>query len=185
MRWIALVALLLSGCMTPRDDGRLEKRVDSLEREILVLREDNLRMRERLIELEAAREAAAPASPASSPGARLAARCAKSESGYTLTRKEVDEIFENTTGLATEMRIVPAFENGHARGFKLFAIRADSFVASCGFQNGDVLTHVNGREINSPDKALEAYSQTKNADRVEFALERKGAKTYVVITPRS
>ena len=98
------------------------------------------------------------------------------QSEYTVAKREVDAALSNLNKVATQARIVPVFENGQARGFKLFSIRPQSLYAKLGLRNGDIVTHVNGREINSPDRALAVYSKLKDAKTVSVELLRKGQK---------
>ncbi len=82
-----------------------------------------------------------------------------------------------------QARIVPAFKDGVATGFKLFSIRPDSLYTKIGIQNGDVIKRINGFDINSPDKALEVYTKLKESNRIEIEIDRNGAnvrKTYNV-----
>ena len=82
-----------------------------------------------------------------------------------------------------QARIVPAFKDGVAKGFKLFSIRPDSIYTKIGVQNGDVIRRINGYDLNSPEKALEIYSKLKEASRIDIELERNGSvvrKTYNV-----
>jgi general secretion pathway protein C len=82
-----------------------------------------------------------------------------------------------------QARIVPAFKDGVAQGFKLFSIRPDSIYTKIGIQNGDVIRRINGYDLNSPEKALEIYSKLKEASRIDIEVERNGAvlqKTYNV-----
>lgn len=53
--------------------------------------------------------------------------------------------------------------------------------ASCGLQNGDVLRTINGMDISSPDKALDAYSKMKGATQLVIAIERRGTPQTVTI----
>lgn len=184
MKRIVLLGFVLAACVppSPSSSPETERRLARLEEDVRDLREENIALRQRLIELETVREAVPITSPVATKA--IGARCRKAGNRYTLTRGETDEVLENTAGLATEMRIVPSFENGVARGFKLFAIKQGSFMASCGFENGDVITTVNGMDISSPDKALQVYSKIKDADQLVFAIERKGAKSTVVIGSR-
>ncbi len=76
--------------------------------------------------------------------------------------------------LATEARLVPSFKDGKSQGFKLFAIRPGSLYELLGFKNGDVVSAVNELQLNSPDKALEAYSKLRTATELRFAIERFG-----------
>ena len=77
---------------------------------------------------------------------------------------------------ATSCSVVPAFRNGQPLGFKLFAIRAGSLPAALGLANGDVVTHVNGLELRSPDDALAVYTQLRGARDLSVRLLRDGAE---------
>ena len=85
------------------------------------------------------------------------------EGKYSIPKSEVDKTLANLNEVAMQARIVPAFKDGVATGFKLFSIRPDSIYSKIGIQNGDVIRRLNGFDINSPDKALEAYSKLKDA----------------------
>lgn len=74
----------------------------------------------------------------------------------------------------TQVRVVPAFKDGVAQGFKLFGIRPGSLGEALAFQNGDVVLSVNGSELSTPDQALKAYSKVMEATEVKFAILRKG-----------
>ena len=98
-------------------------------------------------------------------------------------RAEIDKTLSNLNDVAMQARIVPAFKDGVAQGFKLFSIRPDSIYTKIGVQNGDVLKRINGYDLNSPEKALEIYSKLKEASRIDIEIERNGAavrKTYNV-----
>ncbi|RYZ44088.1 MAG: hypothetical protein EOO71_01045 [Myxococcaceae bacterium] len=70
--------------------------------------------------------------------------------------------------------MVPAFKDGRPVGFKLFAIKDGSFYSRLGLRNGDVLQRINGLDLDSPDKALEAFTSMREARRIELQLERGG-----------
>ena len=95
---------------------------------------------------------------------------------------QVDEALGNLAGLSGDARVVPYFEAGQAVGFKLYAIRPDSFFASCGLENGDVVRTLNGLPLNSPDKALEAYSQMRSATHLDVAIDRAGQPQAITVT---
>lgn len=106
-----------------------------------------------------------------------------SENEYEVPRAEIDKTLSNLNDVAMQARIVPAFKDGVAQGFKLFSIRPDSIYTKIGVQNGDVLKRINGYDLNSPEKALEIYSKLKEASRIDIEIERNGAavrKTYNV-----
>ncbi len=108
---------------------------------------------------------------------------ATSENEYDVPRAEIDKTLNNLNQVAMQARIVPAFKDGQAVGFKLFSIRPDSIYSKIGVQNGDVIRRINGFDLNSPEKALEVYSKMKDAARIEIEIERNGApirKSYNV-----
>ena len=102
---------------------------------------------------------------------------------YEIPRDEINKALGNLNDIAMQARIVPAFKDGVATGFKLFSIRPDSLYTKIGIQNGDIIRRINGFEMNSPDKALEIYSKLKESTRIEIEVDRNGSpvrKTYNV-----
>lgn len=117
------------------------------------------------------------------PGATGTGIKAVDDSHYEVPRAEIDKTLSNLNDVAMQARIVPAFKDGVAQGFKLFSIRPDSIYTKIGIQNGDVIRRINGYDLNSPEKALEIYSKLKEASRIDIEVERNGAvlqKTYNV-----
>ncbi len=106
------------------------------------------------------------------------------DGNYEIPREEINKAMENWGDMAKDARIVPAFKDGQANGFKLFSIKPDSLYSKIGIQNGDVVRRVNGFEINSPDKALEVYSKLKEAGRIEIDIERGGASRRMTYNVR-
>lgn len=107
----------------------------------------------------------------------------KSENEYAIPRATVDKTLGDLNSLAMQARIVPSFKNGVANGFKLFSIRPGSLYEAIGVQNGDVITRINGFDINSPDKALEVYSRLRDSQNIEVEVERRGQlvkKSYAI-----
>lgn len=91
----------------------------------------------------------------------------------------------NLHELLQEARIVPAFVNGRTAGFKLFGIRPGSDFARAGLQNGDVINRINGIELTSPSRALEAYNRA-NDGLVVVDFTRRGQRgTLTHYVPRA
>jgi general secretion pathway protein C len=126
----------------------------------------------------AAPVAAAPAAPSSDP---LAAELQKGikktgENQYEVQRGTVDSLLGNMSALSRAARIVPELKDGRAAGFRLFSVRPDGPFALIGLQNGDVISTINGLEMNSPDQALMVYTKLKSASHLSVGLERNGQK---------
>jgi general secretion pathway protein C len=73
-----------------------------------------------------------------------------------------------------QARIVPEQENGRVVGIRLMGVRPDSLLSTLGMQNGDRLQTINGFEMASPEKALEAYARLRTADKLTISLNRGG-----------
>lgn len=103
------------------------------------------------------------------------------ESGnqFTLRRNTVDRILENQGELMRTTRVMPHMEGGRIAGLTMFGVRAGTLLGRIGLQNGDVLTRINGLEIASPDKALEAYSRLRTADHLTVSVLRNGAPVNI------
>jgi general secretion pathway protein C len=119
------------------------------------------------------------------PGAQLDGVRKLTDARYEIDKAVIDSSLSNLNTLATQARLVPSFKNGVANGFKLFQIQPGSLYSSIGIENGDVITRINGYEINSPDKALEIYQKLRESSHVTLELDRGGQniKKDYSITP--
>lgn len=93
---------------------------------------------------------------------------------FEVARSAVDKILENQADLMKEARIVPETQDGKVVGVKLFGIRPGKILSSIGLQNGDRMDAINGFEIGSPEKALEAYARLRTAEKIQLKVNRGG-----------
>lgn len=114
----------------------------------------------------------------SAPVAEISSEDVRSlgENKYMLNRKMVDSLLSNYNAVLTQARAVPNFQDGKANGFKVFAIQKNSIYDVIGIKNGDVLTRVNGGDINSLEKVLTLFTQLRNESAISIDLERGGQK---------
>jgi general secretion pathway protein C len=94
---------------------------------------------------------------------------------YNVDRGIVDKILENQAELMKQARIVPEQENGKVVGIRLFGVRPDTLLGVLGMENGDRLQSINGFDMTSPEKALEAYARLRTADHMTVSVNRKGS----------
>jgi len=127
----------------------------------------------------------APAAPAAPGGpspvpADIASRIQKvSDTEYNVDRAVVDKILENQAELMRSARIVPEQKDGKVVGIRLFGIRPDTLLGTLGFQNGDRLEAINGFNMASPEKALEAYARLRTASNLNVKINRRGQNTSI------
>ena len=81
--------------------------------------------------------------------------------------------------MLSSARIVPHYEDGKMQGMKVDAIKANSIFKKIGFQNGDVITEVNGIAIDRLDTTSEIFREFAEAESIETAVLRDG-KTLTV-----
>jgi len=93
---------------------------------------------------------------------------------FSVDRSVVDQILENQATLMRSARIVPEQKDGKVVGVRLFGIRPDTLLGTLGMQNGDRLETINGFPMASPEKALEAYSRLRTADKLSVTVSRRG-----------
>jgi general secretion pathway protein C len=132
----------------------------------------------------AAVAAVEPAGPAEAsggiPAAELDAGITKvSDTEYRIQRGLVNRILENQADLMRTARVVPHEEGGRIVGVKMYGIRRNSLLGRLGMQNGDVLRTINGFDMTSPDKALEAYARLRESDHLTLSVVRRGQPTNV------
>jgi general secretion pathway protein C len=118
---------------------------------------------------KAAASAAAPAAPAA-PGSGTIQ--ATGENEFTIARSEVDSALENMSQLFTQIRAVPHFEGGQSIGFRLFAIRRGSLFDRIGLKNGDIITNINGTEMNDPGRAVALIQELRDATNLKVNVIR-------------
>jgi general secretion pathway protein C len=96
------------------------------------------------------------------------------ETNFNIDRNVVDKIIENQAELMKTARIVPEQENGKVTGIRLLNIRPDTLLGVLGLQAGDMLKSINGFDMTSPEKALEAYAKLRTAPQIEVGVVRGG-----------
>ncbi len=123
--------------------------------------------------------AATPAPAAGAPGA-VSPDIAKGirkvgASEWDIDRSVVDKILENQADLMKTARIIPDKEGDKVKGVRLFGIKSGSLLSLLGMENGDRLQTINGFDVSSPEKALEAYARLRaGADKLQLQINRRG-----------
>ena len=87
----------------------------------------------------------------------------------TIRRALIENAAENVNKIMTQARIQP-----HAEGLYISRIRPGSIFRKLGLRNGDILTGVDGRRIESVDDALSLYQNLRSASRVTLEMKRRG-----------
>ena len=131
--------------------------------------------------------AATPVAPPPPPGgpsavpADIASKIQRiSDTEFNIDRSVVDKILENQAELMKSARIVPETKDGKVLGIRLFGIRPETLLGTLGLQNGDRLESINGFNMGSPEKALEAYARLRTASQLDVTVNRRGTPVAIV-----
>jgi general secretion pathway protein C len=93
---------------------------------------------------------------------------------YELERATLESVLSNTNALVRGARIVPEVREGRAAGFRFYQVRPDGPFARIGLRSGDVVSAINGLDLTSTERAVEAYVKLRSASHVSLGLERDG-----------
>lgn len=107
-------------------------------------------------------------------GADQAISCDSDFTSCTVDKKFVEKLLANPAQLTKQARIVPAVRDGETKGYKFYGIRPGSLPKLLGMKNGDLLTSVNGHQLESLDQAMELYTKLRRASHLSVTIERKG-----------
>jgi len=117
------------------------------------------------------------------PASRSSERATRESatSTYVVDRQTVQDSLDNLPSLLMQARAEMYFREGKPEGFQLSQIQKGSILKSVGFQDGDVIRSVNGKEIRSLEDAIALYQQIADRDSYTIGILRgEKAKTLHV-----
>ena len=129
-------------------------------------------------------ETAAPPDASNEPTVLDSSITQVSDSEYVLSRALLERVLATLSEMMRLGRARPHQENGKVVGFKLTGLRDAGPLARLGLRSGDVLTQVNGSELTTPDSALAAYANLREADALTIVLIRNGQPRTLVYSVR-
>jgi hypothetical protein len=103
------------------------------------------------------------------------------ETHFAVTRRGADAILANMRIVAHSLRVTPELKDEHAIGFRIVGMKTTSVLARLGFRDGDVVQSLNGRDISTPDKAVEAYTKLRSTKHLQARLTRSGKPLVIEV----
>ena len=98
----------------------------------------------------------------------------------TLRKAQIDNAMGNINELMGQINIRPhSSEEGVPEGMILSNIKPNSIFRRMGLRNGDILTGVDGRPIQSIDDAIKLYEDLKSSTGAKLEIKRKGRPTII------
>ena len=87
-------------------------------------------------------------------------------------RQTVQENLDNLPSLLMQARAEMYFREGKPEGFQLSQIEKGSILKSVGFQDGDVIQSVNGKNVRSLEDAFALYQELGGRDSYTIGILR-------------
>jgi hypothetical protein len=106
------------------------------------------------------------------------------ERRYQIERGSFELALRNLGSLSGLVRVVPEIRDGKPSGFRLVAVKTGGPFAKLGLRRDDVLVSVNGLDIRTPDRALEAHGKLRSASRFALGVMRDGRQVVQEYTIR-
>jgi general secretion pathway protein C len=98
---------------------------------------------------------------------------------FLVDRGAVDAIMDQHAKLMRSVRVRPNQKGGRTTSLTLSRVTESSLLGTLGLRNGDRLISINGFELTSPERALEAYAGLRAADEISLRLMR-GSKPMII-----
>ncbi|MDP2689246.1 MAG: type II secretion system protein N [Deltaproteobacteria bacterium] len=115
-----------------------------------------------------------PAPEAASPGMRYSKRLGENE--WVIDQGAVLNSLEDFSSVLSDARLTPKMSNGAVEGFVVTEIKPRGVFDAMGLKNGDVLTRINGFDIDSPEKAMQVLSGLRGETDIALDIIRGGQK---------
>jgi hypothetical protein len=96
----------------------------------------------------------------------------KDDSHFSISRKGADATLANMGLVTRSLRVVPESRGNRPIGFRIVEMKPTSVLARLGFLSGDVVQSLNGRDLTTPEKALEAYVKLRSARHFQARILR-------------
>ena len=96
-----------------------------------------------------------------------------------LSLDDIRAALNDTSKISTQVRVVPQSKDGQPYGTRLVFRTPKNIMAQLGLQNNDILLSVNGNPARSVEDMYQGYMTIRNAESLEFVVDRDGKETTV------
>ena len=93
---------------------------------------------------------------------------------YEINRSRLNETLDDTARLARQGRVIPYQRDGQMIGFKIFGLRPNSLPKRLGLLSGDLLLEVNGKQLDSFNRAVTLFGLLRSAEQITLVILRRG-----------
>ncbi|MBI2399776.1 MAG: PDZ domain-containing protein [Deltaproteobacteria bacterium] len=123
-----------------------------------------------------------PDGQAANTGSRYTEKVA--ENSWVIDQKAVENSLNDMSRVMTDARLTPKTSGGRVQGFLVTEIKPRGIFDAIGLKNGDVLTKINGYDIDSPEKAVQVLSAMRGQTSIDLDILRAGKPASLHYTIR-
>ncbi len=95
-----------------------------------------------------------------------------------------DQIGPGFSKILNSARLVPEAIDGKTIGFKIYGISAGSLFEKIRLKNGDVITNVNGINLEDPSQGFKIYEALQDETNITLQIKRAGVQMTKKVTVR-
>lgn len=97
-----------------------------------------------------------------------------SENSWVIDQKAVSASLNDMGRIMSDARLTPKVSDAGVEGFTVTEIKPSGVFDAIGIKDGDVLTKINGYEIDSPEKAVQVLSALRGQTSIDLDILRNG-----------
>ena len=126
-----------------------------------------------------------PGAPGTAAAAPPPVAAAPADDGAAMSAQQLakvrDEVLKDPAKASEYVRVQPANVGGQLKGYRIYPGRDRSAFTQAGLRPGDLVTAVNGVQLDDPAKALQLLGDLGNAGQVNLVVERGGQTQNISI----
>ncbi len=93
---------------------------------------------------------------------------------FNISKDFVAKSINDISQIMSTVRVTPHFKDGKPAGFRVSRIKKESILNTMGFKDGDIISSVNGQEINTAEDVMRLYNTLKDSNFFGIGLIRDG-----------
>ena len=98
---------------------------------------------------------------------------------YEIAKRIMMDNFADPAKLLAQVRFIPSIKDGISNGFMLKNIKKESFLNHIGFEEGDIITKINGHMLNNTFTAIKQFSSLGDHESVFIELSRQNKNIII------
>ncbi len=92
------------------------------------------------------------------------------------------ELLNDPSKASDYLRVQPAQRNGQLRGYRIYPGRKRELFRSAGLRPGDLVTAINGVQLNDPSSSLGVLGDLSQSSQINLTIERGGRPQTISVT---